>query len=652
MTSKKQRAYSRTWRAALWASLVLSCTGAQCQTVMSAWEPLFKGVDHAVGTNTPGAGQFLNLQVVHFLRVDLSDPDVRLFASPPVTNYLAETRESSAYTTTNALRIYRLQAIINANPFYLPGSRNPTSYTMPEGTVLDVNGLLISQGQVVSPQESREDSSAMLFSSNNVPTFVSTNWPARDTTGAFTAVAGPYSILVNGVNVGSNYFGLGGIHSLEPRTAMGISQDRRYLYLLVIDGRQSGYSDGAYDRETAAWLRKAGAWDGINLDGGGSTCMVVQDSTGRPLPLNRDSASKANNRERTVGAHFGLFAKPLPGFFSDINVAPDDTSARVTWTTIEPATTQLGYGLTSSLGMTAETSPGESLSHSVTLAGLKPATEYFFQLSGASQGGNHTSPFYTFVTTNYVSTNLVFDFVYEWKYSTDNLNGAGWAGATYDDSSWSGPGAGLLWADSRGANAGITMPLNTEMPIDPSTGYPFRTYYFRTKFPFTNSVSGAGLIFEHYLDDGAVYYLNGTEIRRARMPAAPTPIYNNTLASGYGCSGDATCSELFYISGPLLATNLVTGDNVLAVEVHNYSAGSPDITFGVAVSAVVPFTRAPELELHVSNSVMTLSWSGSGFVLQQTDSASGPWYDVPGPITTPPYVVTNSSATAFFRLRK
>ncbi len=51
--------------------------------VPGPWTPIFKGVDHAVGTNNPSVpGNFPELQVVHCIRVDLTDPDIQLFATP------------------------------------------------------------------------------------------------------------------------------------------------------------------------------------------------------------------------------------------------------------------------------------------------------------------------------------------------------------------------------------------------------------------------------------------------------------------------------------------------------------------------------------------------------------------------------------------
>ena len=74
----------------------------------------------------------------------------------------------------------------------------------------------------------------------------------------------------------------------HPRTAYGLSADRRYLYLIVIDGRQKKWSLGAKGSETGAFLLEAGAWDVINMDGGGSTTMCYWDKRKKkPVMVNR-----------------------------------------------------------------------------------------------------------------------------------------------------------------------------------------------------------------------------------------------------------------------------------------------------------------------------------------------------------------------------
>jgi hypothetical protein len=159
------------------------------------------------------------------------------------------------------------------------------------------------------------------------------------------------------------------------------------------------------------------------------------------------------------------------------------------------------------------------------------------------------------------------------------------------------------------------------------------------------------LLFNAYVDDGAVFYLNGKEIYRLRMPAAPTKIVNDMLSIGYPCSGDATCPDDFTVSGAL-ATNLVVGDNVLAAEVHNYNAASPDITFGTGLSFTEPLVVRPELGIATTNDTATVSWTRGGFALQQAGSIDGPWTNTPGPAVSSPYTTPLTNPAVFYRLAK
>jgi hypothetical protein len=69
----------------------------------------------------------------------------------------------------------------------------------------------------------------------------------------------------------------------HPRTAIGWSADRARLYFVVVDGRQPPYSDGMSLRELSWLFRRIGASDALNLDGGGSTALVIRGRlTNRP----------------------------------------------------------------------------------------------------------------------------------------------------------------------------------------------------------------------------------------------------------------------------------------------------------------------------------------------------------------------------------
>jgi exopolysaccharide biosynthesis protein len=75
-----------------------------------------------------------------------------------------------------------------------------------------------------------------------------------------------------------------------PRTAAGISADGTRLVLLVVDGRRDGYSVGITEMELAEEMLRLGCADALNLDGGGSSTLVMKDdATGLVKLLNRPS---------------------------------------------------------------------------------------------------------------------------------------------------------------------------------------------------------------------------------------------------------------------------------------------------------------------------------------------------------------------------
>ncbi len=550
--------------------------------ITNSWAPIFKGIDHTTGQMIPDAVD-PRLQAVNALRIDLRDPDVQMFTDPPCAN-CAPPNETIGYSTSSFLNIYGVQVAVNAN-------FQPLCCFYTDGIPLDVTGLSISRGVVVSAQENATDSSAVMFTTNKQVTMIGTNWPSTNTAGIYTAVSGHYPLITNGVNIGYTYTNLPDtIHQVQPRTAVGVSQDGRYLYLITIDGRQPGYSDGALDPETADWLIRFGSYNGINLDGGGSTTMVMADCHGNPIRLNIPSDVAARGQERVIANHLGVFAKPLPGFINDLNVMPASTTATIAWTTVSNATTQVAYGLGTNFDTLTPLDSTLVTNHSVTLSGLSPGANYSFQAISTVDAAQYTAECY-FETTNHFV--MLFDFTQSWKYTTNNLNGIKWQLPAYTEPGWLGPGPGLLYLET---NA-LVSPRNTPLPGVSGALPP--TYYFRTHFTFTNRTAGVSLLFSNFIDDGAVFYLNGVEIQRVRMPAAPTVITYTTLTTTFPCTGDATCPDVFTISGDLI-TNLVTGDNVLAAEVHQVSTTSSDIVFGSVL-----FSTSPS-SITASNSPPTL----------------------------------------------
>lgn len=73
-------------------------------------------------------------------------------------------------------------------------------------------------------------------------------------------------IVNNGLIIGENVN--------NPRTMLGVNQDKSKIYIVCIDGRKNG--KGATHEEAATIMKEYGAYDAIHLDGGGSTTMAVQ----------------------------------------------------------------------------------------------------------------------------------------------------------------------------------------------------------------------------------------------------------------------------------------------------------------------------------------------------------------------------------------
>ena len=185
------------------------------------------------------------------------------------------------------------------------------------------------------------------------------------------------------------------------------------------------------------------------------------------------------------------------------------------------------------------------------------------------------------ICASFAQSNIIlFPITNAWRYEQSaNLDGVNWQSPSFNDAGWPS-GIGLLYVES---NPSVT-PRNTPLTLGRIT------YYFRTHFQCTNSMAGVGLVFSNLVDDGAVFYLNGREIRRIRMLLPPyQPVYAST-ATEWPPGTDATAYDVFSLSGDAL-TNVIYGDNLLAVEVHQQDPGSSDIVFGTALS-IAPSTGA------------------------------------------------------------
>jgi hypothetical protein len=148
-----------------------------------------------------------------------------------------------------------------------------------------------------------------------------------------------------------------------------------------------------------------------------------------------------------------------------------------------------------------------------------------------------------------------------WKY-WDNVSsvGAGWTRPDFDDQAWPDGLARLGW----GWDGEVT--TLTEGRV---------TAYFRGWFTVTNPALLTDLIFELARDDGAVVYLNGQEVFRSNMPDGPVNAVT-PASTTVNTPDETTYFETVVAAG---AAGLLTGSNLVAVELHQSSATSSDAGF-------------------------------------------------------------------------
>lgn len=139
---------------------------------------------------------------------------------------------------------------------------------------------------------------------------------------------------------------------------------------------------------------------------------------------------------------------------------------------------------------------------------------------------------------------------------------SGWQDPAFDDSSWaSGP-------------ARIGYGNQGEMTVIATSPYRPKALYFRRTFTVEDpSALAATLRLQLMRDDGAVLYLNGEELLRDNMPEGDI---------GYGTFATASIGSAWRrmpVRYLLPREKLLPGENTIAVEVHNASAGGSDVGF-------------------------------------------------------------------------
>lgn len=155
----------------------------------------------------------------------------------------------------------------------------------------------------------------------------------------------------------------------------------------------------------------------------------------------------------------------------------------------------------------------------------------------------------------------------QWKYLDTGVNqGTGWIAPGFNDAAWPTGTAQFGYGDGDEA----TLINCGSDPQCDSNNIP--TYYFRKSFTVANAQQINTLRLRLMRDDGAAVYINGQEVARSNLPANAT---FTTLASGTVGGGDENTFFEFEVNPQVL----INGTNVIAVEVHQQSATSSDVSF-------------------------------------------------------------------------
>ncbi len=236
--------------------------------------------------------------IIHLLKADLTTPGVHLGAT---------TSAQRQRTTSSFAKLVGAAAATNADFF---------SYS-----TYGVVGLAAGGGAAWADTKDSALSANLAFDDHGRVDFHDASQVLKFDPAWMRGVVSGHPQVVNaGAAITANPGNQAACTSRNPRTSVGLSQDGKTLFLMVVDGRSSA-SVGMTCVEVAATMKGFGAYDAINLDGGGSTTMYLRGTGIVNTP--------SDGSERTVGNHLGIFAPRLGSVGSVGGVVHDGADANV-----------------------------------------------------------------------------------------------------------------------------------------------------------------------------------------------------------------------------------------------------------------------------------------------------------------------------------
>ena len=218
--------------------------------------------------------------------------------------------------------------------------------------------------------------------------------------------------------------------------------------------------------------------------------------------------------------------------------------------------------------------------------------------------------------------------------------GSAWKDEGFDDSSWTTVRTHTGFGD----NDENQTFVNVDYDAGTTNTQSGPSFLFRNTFTISDTAILASVAGEVTSDDGAVVYVNGTEVARSANvdPAGTLVSYANFNIT----SAPADNTKLAFTIPLALLHN---GVNTIAVSVHQYNNTSSDLSFDLRLTGT-PVNEFPlKLNLSKSGGQPVLYWFGSGDILERSYDLIN-WY--PAPVSGSPVSITPSAPQEFFRLKR
>ncbi|MDB6155505.1 MAG: Mannosyl-glycoprotein endo-beta-N-acetylglucosaminidase [Chthoniobacteraceae bacterium] len=197
-----------------------------------------------------------------------------------------------------------------------------------------------------------------------------------------------------------------------------------------------------------------------------------------------------------------------------------------------------------------------------------------------------------FFPVTFVSTGAV------WKYNDSGANlGTAWRAPSYNDAAWLSGISPLGYGDNDEATRVEDNSIPGYTAADTNR---YITTYFRRSFTVANAANVTALRLAVQRDDGVAVYLNGQRVFLDNLAA-------DAISTQTADSSLSGADESAYLSGTVDPALLIEGNNVLAVEIHQSSADSSDISFDLLLDADLDLSL-PTFTISPTNKSVIAGW--------------------------------------------